>query len=78
MKVAVSIPDDLFESAETVSRKLKVPRSRLYAAALAEYVGKHHGRKVTARLNALYASEDSRLEAGLRRAQKRALAVGSW
>ena len=61
-----------------MSRKLKVPRSRLYAAALAEYVGKHQGRNVTARLNALYAAEDSRLDEGFRRAQKRALAVGSW
>lgn len=78
MKVAVSIPDDLFESAETVSRKLKVTRSRLYATALADYVSKHQGRKVTDRLNTVYATESSQLDPVVRRAQKRALRTGSW
>ena len=78
MKVAVSIPDDLFESAETVSRKLKVTRSRLYANALADYVGKHHGRKITERLNNVHAADTSPLEPALRRAQKRVLSTEPW
>ena len=78
MKVAVSIPDELFQSAEKVSRKLGLPRSRFYAAALADYVGKHQGRKVTERLDAAYAAEESRLDAGIRRAQKRSLSSESW
>ena len=61
MKIALSIPDELFESGETLSRRLGVSRSRLYATALAEFVAKHRGRKVTVRLNAVYGSEDSRL-----------------
>ena len=78
MKVAVSIPDDLFDSAETVSRKLKITRSRLYASALAEYVGKHQGRKITERLNAVYESETSRVEPAIKRAQTRALRAEPW
>jgi metal-responsive CopG/Arc/MetJ family transcriptional regulator len=78
MKVAVSIPDDLFESGETVSRRLKVTRSRLYATALAEYVGKHQGRKVTERLNAVYEAGATQLEPAVRRAQKRALGPETW
>ncbi len=78
MKVAVSIPDDLFRTAETVSRKLKVTRSRLYATALADYVGKHQGRKLTERLNTVYEAEDSQLDPLIRRAQKRALGTGAW
>jgi metal-responsive CopG/Arc/MetJ family transcriptional regulator len=78
MKVAVSIPDDLFESAEIVSRKLKITRSRLYATALADYVGKHQGRKVTERLNTVYETESSRLEPAVRRAQKKVLGAGPW
>ena len=38
MKIALSIPDDLFESGETLSKRLGVSRSRLYATALAEFV----------------------------------------
>jgi metal-responsive CopG/Arc/MetJ family transcriptional regulator len=73
MKVALSIPDELFESAETLTRRLGVSRSRLYATALAEYVAKNRGRRITERLDAVYAAEDSRLPATLRRLQSRSL-----
>jgi len=78
MKVALSIPDDLFDSAETLSKKLRVSRSRLYSTALAEFLAKHRGRKTTERLNAVYASEDSRLDPRLRRLQARSLRESSW
>jgi metal-responsive CopG/Arc/MetJ family transcriptional regulator len=78
MKIALSIPDELFESGETLSKRLGVSRSRLYATALAEFVAKHRGRKVTDRLNAVYASEDSRLPRSVRRLQGRSLARETW
>src|SRR5881628_1960299 len=73
MKVALSIPDELFDSAETLGKRLGVSRSRLYATALADFVAKHQNRKVTERLNAVHAAEDSRLDGRLRRAQARSL-----
>lgn len=78
MKVALSIPDELFQSADTLSKKLGVSRSRLYATALAEFLAKHRGGKTTERLNAVYASEDSRLDPRLRRLQGRSLGESSW
>jgi len=78
MKVAVSIPDDLFESGETLSKRLGVSRSRLYATALAEFVAKNRGRKITERLNEIYGSEDGRLPRTLRRLQSRSLAREPW
>ena len=78
MKIAVSVPDDLFESAETLGKRLGVSRSRLYATALAEFVAKHQGRKVTERLDAVYATEESRLDAGMRRLQARSLPRDAW
>ena len=73
MKVALSIPDELFETAETVSKRLGVSRSRLYSTALAEFLAKHRGRKVTDRLNTVYGVEESRVEPGVRRLQRRSL-----
>ncbi len=73
MKVALSIPDELFESAETLTKRLGVSRSRLYATALAEFVAKNRGRKITERLNAVYATEDGRLPQAVRRLQSRSL-----
>lgn len=78
MKIAVSIPDDVFESAESLGRKMGVSRSRLYATALAEFLAKHRGRKVTARLDAVYVNEESRLDTSVRRLQKRSLPAESW
>lgn len=78
MKVAVSIPDDVFESGEQVSKRLGVSRSRLYATALAEYVAKNRGRKVTERLNVIYGAVDSRLPAAVKRLQAKALTPEPW
>ncbi len=78
MKVALSIPDELFESAETLGKRLGVSRSRLYATALADFVAKHQSRKVTARLDAVYATEDSHVEPIVRRLQARSLLRDSW
>jgi antitoxin MazE6 len=78
MKVAVSIPDELFESGERVSKRLGVSRSRLYATALAEFVAKNQGRKVTERLNAIYGTVDSRLPAAVRRLQSKSLPREPW
>ncbi len=78
MKVAVSIPEELFDSAETLGKRLGVSRSRLYATALAEFLAKHRGRKVTERLNRVYGSEESRLETQLRRLQGRSIRDESW
>jgi len=69
---------DLFDSAETLSKKLRMSRSRLYSTALAEFLAKHRGRKTTERLNAVYAAEDSRLDPRLRRLQTRSLRESSW
>lgn len=78
MKVALSIPDELFESAETLGKRLGVSRSRLYATALADFLAKHRGRKVTDRLNAVYSTEESRLEPRVRRLQRRSLERDTW
>jgi metal-responsive CopG/Arc/MetJ family transcriptional regulator len=78
MKIALSIPDDLFESGETLSKRLGVSRSRLYATALADFLAKHRGRKVTDRLNALYGAEESRVPPDVRRLQRRSLEPDRW
>ena len=78
MKVALSIPDDLFESAETLGKRLGLSRSRLYATALADYLAKHRGRKITERLDVVYADEPERVDRALRRAQSKTLGRGKW
>ena len=78
MKTAISVPDDLFAAADALARRLGMSRSRLVASALAEYVAKHRGAKVTERLDAVYAVEDNRPDRGLRRAQRKAIQNREW
>jgi antitoxin MazE6 len=47
MKVAVSVPDDVFQQAERLARRTVTSRSALYARALAEYVARHAPDQVT-------------------------------
>jgi predicted transcriptional regulator len=78
MKTAVSLPDDLFRAAEMAARRLKVSRSRLYAAALSEYLDRRQAVAVTERLNQAYAGQPAKVDSALHRAQIRSLAKGSW
>lgn len=78
MKTAISLPDELFESADALAKRLGVSRSELYATAVAEYLAKHQDAKVTARLDQVYAQQSSRLERPLRRAQGRSLRASEW
>ena len=78
MKTAISLPDELFESADALAQRLGVSRSELYATAVAEFLAKHQGTKVTERLDQVYAEQRSPLERPLRRAQARALRTPEW
>jgi metal-responsive CopG/Arc/MetJ family transcriptional regulator len=78
MKTAISLPDDLFRSADTLAERLGVSRSQLFATALAEYLAKHQAKKVTDQLNAVYAEQPSRLDPALGRLQARSVARDSW
>ena len=78
MKVAISLPDPVFRSAETLAKHLKKSRSELYAEAIAEFVGARGAKAVTAKLNAVYASELSELDPALRYAQLESLSREAW
>ena len=53
MKTAISIPDDVFEDAERLARRLGHSRSQLYSRAVREFVARHEPDRVTAALDAI-------------------------
>jgi metal-responsive CopG/Arc/MetJ family transcriptional regulator len=73
MKVAVSVPDRVFEEAELVAKRLRVSRSRVYAQALEEFVRKHRGKSVREALDAVYGKESAGLDPVLTDLQAQAL-----
>lgn len=51
MKIAISMPDDLFRAAERQAKRAQKSRSQLYAEALAEYLARHAPDEVTNAMN---------------------------
>ncbi|MBI3388023.1 MAG: hypothetical protein HY027_09810 [Deltaproteobacteria bacterium] len=73
MKVAISVPDRVFEEAELVAKRLRVSRSRVYSQAIEEFVTKHRGKSVSESLDAVYGRMAQGLDAVLTELQARAL-----
>ena len=78
MKVAVSVPDRIFEAAERLAKQRKVPRSQIFAEALAAYVETRGSDEVTSKLNEIYAHEASVVDVGLIQAQNDSIDHEAW
>lgn len=78
MKTAISLPDDLFTSADALARRLGVTRSGLIATALAEFVAKHKASRISERLDEVYGGTDSGVERSMSRAQRRVVEQSEW
>ena len=74
MKVAVSIPDEVFAEAEALAKRLKTSRSKIYSRALGEFIGHHAPQRVTDLMNEVVndvgASPDAFSIAAARRVMK--------
>jgi metal-responsive CopG/Arc/MetJ family transcriptional regulator len=75
MKTAISIPEEVFRSAEELALRLGVSRSELYSRAVSDLVTRHRDATVTARLNDIYAADggDSSVEAVVATLQHRSV-----
>lgn len=78
MKVAVSIPDEIFEKADRLARDLKKSRSELYANALTEYLSVRDADSVREKLDAIYAGDRGELDPSFARAQSEVLDDEAW
>lgn len=78
MKVAVSIPDPVFKAADELAHDLKKSRSQLYAEALTEFLGTRGADAIRERLDAVYATESSKLDPALEQVQFEILEDETW
>jgi metal-responsive CopG/Arc/MetJ family transcriptional regulator len=78
MKVAISLPDDVFEAGEHLARQLGLSRSQLYADALSAYLSARGAAAVTAKLNAVYSKKSSKVDDGFAHLQLKCLANETW
>ena len=78
MKTAVSIPDNVYASAEKLARRLGKSRSQLYAQALNNYLSKYQKEVITTKLNEIYLDNDSGIDPLLISLQARSLPKEDW
>jgi hypothetical protein len=78
MKIAISVPDEIFEAGEHLAKQLGLSRSQLYADALSAYLSERGAAAVTAKLNAVYAEESSKLDPAFTTAQLNRIADEAW
>ena len=78
MKIAISLPDELFSDAEEMAKRLKRSRSRLYADAMREYLARHDPDAITDALNHVCDTVDERADPAILNASRRILRRVEW
>ncbi len=78
MKTAISVPDEIFASAERLAKRTKKSRSQVYSEAVAEYVARHEPDTVTEQINAVCDEVDTRPDPFVSEAARRILADTDW
>ena len=78
MKTAVSIPDNVYASAEKLARRLSKSRSQLYAQALSNYLSKYQKEGITTKLNEVYLNNDTGVDPLLMSLQAHSLSKEDW
>jgi metal-responsive CopG/Arc/MetJ family transcriptional regulator len=78
MKVAVSIPDDIFAEAEALAKRLKTSRSDIFSRALGEFIGHHAPDRVTDLMNDVIREVGEEPDAFRVAASRRVLKNSEW
>ena len=78
MKIAVSVPDDVFARAERLARRERRSRSDVYSAALREYVARHSPDEVTEALDRVVAELGGQVDPFGSAAGRRRLESTEW
>lgn len=78
MKTAISIPDDVFRTAERFAREQHVTRSAFFTRAIQEFMNLHRREGITERLNKVYSRNESALDPALDSMQMLTVSKEKW
>lgn len=78
MKTAAAIPDDVFEEAERLARRMGKPRSQLNRHALTEYAARHAPDHVTEAVDRVCAKLGEPADSFIATASRRTLERSEW
>jgi metal-responsive CopG/Arc/MetJ family transcriptional regulator len=78
MKVAVSVPNDVFERADRLARAAGRSRSDVYSSALREYVARHAPDEITTALDRVIGDIGDQVDPFVAAAGRRVLQATDW
>ncbi len=78
MKTAISVPDDVFKKAERAAKRLGISRSEFFSKAADALAHEVNQQDLTARINAVLAKSDSKLDLAVAKMQAHVLAGERW
>lgn len=78
MKTAISIPDPIFQAADSLANRLGVGRSEFYSKAIEAFIEQNKNRDATARLNQVFASESNSFGDDYYNLQRQSLNREEW
>ncbi len=59
MKIAISIPDEVFEEVEKIAKEQKKSRSQVFVSAAREYIRRSENRRIIEKLDEVYSQPDT-------------------
>ncbi len=78
MKTAISIPNEVFDAAEQLSKRLGLSRSELYARAVCAYLAAYRHQRITETLDKIYQDHPSSVDPDLETMQWTSLGDDEW
>ena len=70
MKIAISIPDDVFQEVDKIAKEQKKSRSQVFVSAAREYIRRSETRRIIEKLDEVYAQPEAPDEAARRKAME--------
>ena len=78
LKTAISIPENIYRDAEDVAKSLGMTRSRLYSAAVADFLNRYRKDDIKAKLNKIHAPGSTGVDPVLAAMQLASLPQEEW
>ena len=78
MKTAISIPEEIFVSADHLAERLNMSRSELYTRAIQQYLAECRHTGVKEKLDQVYASENASVDPAVLNAQAISIPMEEW
>ena len=71
MKIAISLPDDLFKTVEELAAELHLSRSQVFADAVRDYIERRRNAILLEAINKVYSDTETEQETELRKQSKK-------